>query len=371
MKKTLVCIVALLLLITGACGSKSNAPEPTRSIENAVTTPTGGQITLSPTATAMPIVSGENTSGGNHPAFANANNFGDSPFLNGVNVDDSSLQVATSVDYADVPVEESLAEYISRSYAIIKVKSVEGGKAPFEVLEIIKGDPAATKEFVQTSIFDKLLGNTYNLQEMAFIKPEGYKNNTNYVLFIGKGCGTVYEHGYTTTIWPVFIELNGQDGITTFGVEHKAYNKLKTVAELKAFLAERTKLNEYGMVHFEEEMQWYETTDFDSILANSPYVFTIKVIKKVFSAPFGNTYLCKRLQTLKGKLEWEEVEVIFFKNLAVVPGEEYVYISRNAEESLSPYIYTTFNPRSRNNSIIPMEDTQRVNTVYGLLGVQR
>ncbi|HBL84598.1 MAG: hypothetical protein A2Y17_00585 [Clostridiales bacterium GWF2_38_85] len=88
----------------------------------------------------------------------------------------------------------------------------------------------------------------------------------------------------------------------------------------------------------------------EDIVANSKYIFRLKVDKFIDEVTINNTerYTCSIVESLKGNVVDKSIEVIFSKG-TVELGKEYIVLLDNKEHSI---FYTL----SSKNSVKPVED---------------
>ena len=252
-----------------------------------------------------------------------------------------------------------LLETSSNSIVIAKYKGMEDEYKThfafhnFELIEVIKGD-FDEKEFQISAPQNKEYEDAIYIHDNYIEKP--YKKGENCIVFIRKADSILY--GVEYVFCGIFISLDINNEIEVIQVADNTIDiGLKTIDELKVHLAHYIPLDEPGVVIGPP----YTTSDkLEDVLEVAENVYRIRPTNKKY--PFDDKiyYQCDILEILKGeKPLYPPIDVLWYDG-AMETGREYIILSSSGINMLV----------SKAHGYIPIEDTQRVNQVYELLGIK-
>ena len=185
-----------------------------------------------------------------------------------------------------------------------------------------------------------------------------YKKGENCIVFLAKHNRILYGIEYVFS--GIYMCLDANNQIDVVQVENDILDvDFKTIGELKTHLQQYIPLDVPGPV-----TGWpYTTSDkLEDAVQVAYSVYRIKPIEKL--TPFEDKVYYKYLilEVLKGLRPYHgnTLFTTVWYNAQMETGKEYIVLTDMA--------FTAF--VSKAHGVIPMEDTQRVNTVYELLGVQ-
>ena len=233
----------------------------------------------------------------------------------------------------------------------------------FNVIEPIKG------EFKQKEIIVEVTASkTYGDVEFL-VDSQGeyiFTKGKRYVLLLNMDSSIFSEIPIRYYMKGIQIELDENDNINYIeSIYQRIDTGIKTLDELKAYLPKHgsmtanTETGLYGALFTESE-------DLADIVAFSTQIVHVKVaeFKMVLQLKNKSVYVCDVLESLKGRFRLDTPDVHTFINSLEV-GKEYILLLRT--ENPNPW-YSCVS--AKQNSIIPIEDTERVNKVYELLGIK-
>ena len=282
-------------------------------------------------------------------------------------------------------------EVIDQCYAIVKAKYINKVKGVhpgdyrynFERIDTIKGK-MDEKNFSMT-IFGNIEYDGVVSQEIRPINGELKKGNV-YVVAIEKHQSYLfYEAGYEYYSHTVTIELDDESNITYVSslfqyLDEEKY-PFKNEAQLRAYIQSTAKT---GMTEgFYQGEPFTDSEDLGEIVNMSMMIIEGKVREAGFQRDVEDLkhYYVEATKMLKApEYLWKyendlktinNVDILSRKNSLTV-GEDYLLILTFEELEWLPYPTSYLVASSNVNcSIIPLGDTERVNKVYELLGIQR
>ena len=253
----------------------------------------------------------------------------------------------------------SLKDYCN-SIVIAKYKGMEDEYKThyalhnFELIEVIKGD-FSEEEFQISAPQNKEYEDAIYVHDNYVKRP--FKEGANCIVFLWKYDRILYGEEYVFS--SIVISLDANNEIEAIQVENDVIDMgFKTIEELKAHLAQYVPLDEPGPV---SGSPYTKSDKLEDALEVAHNVYKVKPITTYDPFEDKIRYECEVLEVLKGeKPLYPPVTVLWYDGVMEV-GKEYI-LSASAN---------TYMPVSKAHGIIPIEDTQRVNKVYELLGIQR
>ena len=331
-RNAFVCVCLCVLLLAG-CTAKTSPPAATASLSS----------------TQLPV-----TSAADHTDELSIGNLSDSTGSN-------------AIRYAP---QDFFDQMLRSSYCIVRGELVEQKEVPSNdtryksyanelcITEVIKGELATDtitfmmEQDITYDSYRQLIENYVPLEKGAecIVVLQRLKN-------VYKGTDM-----YLMGTPPILLDAQGNIA-EIYSHKEKLDLPIKNVSEFKEYATKFVSLEGNGNVWGNEYiLQRY----IENIVPLADCVLHVKA-NSVKTPGAGDTtlYLCTMQEALKGTDIPDEIAVTTTKN-AMEPGKEYlVLVMREPNSDMA------FHVAAELNSVIPIEDTERVNKVYELLGKQK
>ena len=256
-----------------------------------------------------------------------------------------------------VPPHEILTYAIERSYVAVRAEYVGSESCGFRFIELIMGD-SKTVEPIQTMILD-------NPHLYTFYP---YSKTQEYILFIEKATFVSVKNGGVYAIADYTHVKIEPDGKISFwnDIGEQLDVGMDTIDALKNYIAQIKPLDKNGEDY---GVDYERTGKLENVVAFSTYIIRAKVLQLQQENGDGWDIWCEALDVIKGEGEKRELSIGTYGG-DIQEGKEYLFLLSNygdPPDVLSAREYYA----AQENSAIPIEDTQRVNKVYELLGKQK
>ena len=337
-RNAFVCVCLCMLLLAGCA---------------AQTSPPAGTASLSPTQSVNTVDSSPTPVAGYAGAFATSNHSG--PY---------SYQglITMPQDFFD--------QMLEQCYCIVRGELVEQKEV---AADDIRSKSYANELRITEVIKGELATDTITFMMEQDITHDSYRQLIETYAPLGKGAEyivvlqrfkNVYKgtDSYMMGTPPILLDAQGNIA-EIYSHKEKLDLPIKNVSEFKEYATRFVSLEGNGTISGAE---YTVETDVAHIVSFADCVLRVKV-NSVKSQGVGDTtlYLCTTQEMLKGAGIPDEIAVMTTKN-AMEPGKEYlVLVMREPNSDMA------FHVAAELNSAIPMEDTERVNKVYELLGKQK
>ena len=259
------------------------------------------------------------------------------------------------------PTNELLDDTLEYCYTVVQAKYVGSNTQVFEYQALIMGDEKVlSPEVIQQEIF---------APASLYYRPAELTKGDTYILFIDKILTVEKPTGVGYFIYPLSAKLVESDGLVFYASGEELKSDIKNIDQLKAHISKTKPLNKNG-TPLGNELE--PTGILENVVAFSPFIVRGKVlwVESVYDTSMH--VQCSLLEMLKGKsdLVGDGAITISVPETTLQDGDECIFMISNTgdTEKLEPGIGIC---TSMKNSVIPIEDTQRVNKVYELLGKQK
>ena len=262
---------------------------------------------------------------------------------------------------ASLPASEQLDITLEYCYTVVQAKYVGSNTQVFEYQALIMGDEEVlSPEVIQQEIF---------APSGLYYRPAELTKGDTYILFVDKILTVEKPTGVGYFIYPLSAKLVENDGLVFYASGEELKSDIKNIDQLKAHISKTKPLNENGSVlGYEVE----PTGILENVVAFSPFIVRGEVCL-VESVLDTSMYIqCSLLEMLKGESDLVGTAsiTVTVPDMTLKVGDECIFMISNTGDSEKLEIVG--GPcTSRKNSVIPIEDTQRVNKVYELLGKQK
>ena len=256
-----------------------------------------------------------------------------------------------------VPPHELLTHTIEESYLVIRAKYIGSENRKFEFLELIMGDEK-TIEPIQTTILD-------NPYLYAFTH---YSKDQEYILFIDKGLCVTVPGGSTYYVFnSAYAQIKPDEKISFWNdIGEQLDVGIDTIDGLKSYIAQIKPLDKNGKI---TGIDFERTGKLENVVAYSTYIIRAKVLQFERENGDGWDIWCEALDVIKGEGEKRELSISTYEK-GIQVGKEYLFMLTNYGDPPDVLSYREHSA-AQENSAIPIEDTERVNRVYELLGKQK
>ena len=279
------------------------------------------------------------------------------------------MAVAQATPQTTLTMEDLMQTCFNECYAIVVAECAGFSKHRLEnyinshltILETIKGGP------VDANILLHMIKDTHS--DMAF---PAMKEGTKYLLAISKinnhlkYAPTGYGHG----IHGVYVELTPQDEIVQIlslrmPVEKEAI-KCETLQDMKDYIAAKCDIKAPGI---ETGMPFTRSEKIEEVVAFSYGVYKGTVTSLDFERTDVDMaiYTFDIAENVSRQKTAQTIKVATRKNTLEIGKEYILLLSPDESEEKNYYAVSSTNALV---SIIPIEDTERVNKVYELLGIK-
>ena len=288
--------------------------------------------------------------------------------IGGSQENETETQDSQQVIYASV-IEMTFEECVANATNILSAKylgvSIEGSLAylSFQPISQIKGE-VEEETFLVVKCLDTIYTTTTGYQYAGDYSR--YVEGEEYLLVLEKRVSVYYDRDRYYVVGDIFISKDAESTGTMFGTVEMDQFVTGDIGDVNSYggiISYVTELSQKFPADKENDDKGYiRSSDLQEIVAESNYIFKVKVVEYDGGAASNNTerFYCEISSRLKGFDSRNKVLIVFSAGTVEIGDECIVMLDKPGE-------YSLFYILSSKNSVYPTSDTESIAIIKNAL----